>query len=107
MKKAQITGIGFNVPERIVTNQDLEEIMDTSDQWIQDRSGIIERRWVGEESNTSILAIEAAKQAMLDAEIDAKEIELAAIVQPITGGNEPATPPITMFWGVILFNHIV
>ena len=76
MKKAQITGIGFNVPERIVTNKDLEEIMDTSDQWIQDRSGIIQRHWVDKESNTSILAIEAAKNAMIDADIDVNEIDL-------------------------------
>ena len=76
MKKAQIKGIGFNVPERIVTNKDLEEIMDTSDQWIQDRSGIIQRHWVDKESNTSILAIEAAKNAMIDADIDVNEIDL-------------------------------
>ncbi|MAR35911.1 MAG: 3-oxoacyl-ACP synthase [Candidatus Marinimicrobia bacterium] len=76
MKKAQITGIGFNVPERIVTNQDLEKIMDTNDQWIQERSGITQRHWVGEESNASILAIEAAKNAILDAKIDANDIDL-------------------------------
>ena len=76
MKKAQITGIGFNVPERIVTNKDLEEIMDTSDQWIQDRCGIIQRHWVDKESKTSILAIEAAKNAMMDADIDVNEIDL-------------------------------
>jgi len=76
MKKAQITGIGFHVPERIVTNQDLEKIMDTSDQWIQERSGITQRHWVDKESNASVLAIEATKNAMKDAEIDASEIDL-------------------------------
>ncbi len=76
MKKAQITGIGFNVPERIVTNQDLEKIMDTNDQWIQERSGITQRHWVGEESNASILAIEASKNAILDAKINANDIDL-------------------------------
>ena len=76
MKNAQITGIGFNVPDRIVTNQDLEKIMDTSDQWIQDRSGITQRHWVGEESNASILAIQAAKNAMLAAKIDPNDIDL-------------------------------
>ena len=76
MKKAQITGIGFHVPERVVTNQDLEKIMDTTDQWIQERSGITQRHWVDKESNASILAIEAAKNAMKDAEIDASEIDL-------------------------------
>ena len=76
MKKAQITGIGFHVPERVVTNQDLEKIMDTTDQWIQERSGITQRHWVDKESNASILAIQAAKNAMEDAEIDASEIDL-------------------------------
>ena len=76
MKNAQITGIGFNVPERVVTNQDLEKIMDTTDEWIKERSGITQRHWVDKESNASILAIEAAKNAMKDAEIDASEIDL-------------------------------
>ena len=66
MNRAKITGIGFHVPERVVTNQDLEKIMNTSDEWIKERSGITERRWVEEESNASILAIEAAKNAMED-----------------------------------------
>ena len=61
MNRAKITGIGFHVPERVVTNQDLEKIMNTSDEWIKERSGITERHWVEEESNASILAIEAAK----------------------------------------------
>ena len=76
MKNAQITGIGFNVPERVVTNQDLEKIMDTTDEWIKERSGITQRHWVDKESNASILAIEAAKNAIKDAEIDASEIDL-------------------------------
>ena len=76
MKKAQITGLGFHVPERIVTNHDLEKIMDTSDQWIQERSGITQRHWVGEESNASILAIQAAKNAIADAKIDENDIDL-------------------------------
>ena len=76
MKNAQITGIGFNVPERVVTNQDLEKIMDTTDEWIKERSGITQRHWVDKESSASILAIEASKNAMKDAEIDASEIDL-------------------------------
>ena len=46
MKKSKIAGIGFNVPDNIVTNHDIEEMMDTTDEWIQTRSGIKERRWV-------------------------------------------------------------
>ena len=76
MNRTKITGIGFHVPERVVTNQDLEKIMNTSDEWIKERSGITERHWVDEESNASILAIEAAKNAMEDAAITAADIEL-------------------------------
>ncbi len=76
MNRAKITGIGFHVPERVVTNQDLEKIMNTSDEWIKERSGITERHWVEEESNASILAIEAAKNAMEDAAIAAADVEL-------------------------------
>ena len=76
MNRAKITGIGFHVPERVVTNQDLEKIMNTSDEWIKERSGITERRWVEKESNASILAIEAAKNAMEDAAVTAADVEL-------------------------------
>ena len=43
MKKSKIAGIAFNVPDNIVTNHDIEEMMDTTDEWIQTRSGIKER----------------------------------------------------------------
>ena len=46
MNKSKIAGIAFNVPDNIVTNHDLEQMMDTTDEWIQTRSGIKERRWV-------------------------------------------------------------
>ena len=46
MKRTKITGVGYAVPERVVTNADLEKLMDTSDEWITDRSGIKERHHV-------------------------------------------------------------
>ena len=46
--RAKITGTGMYVPERVVTNKDLEELMDTSDEWIRQRSGVEERHWVRE-----------------------------------------------------------
>ena len=45
MPKSTIKGLGFYVPENIVTNDDLTKIMDTSDEWIKERTGIKERRW--------------------------------------------------------------
>ncbi len=62
MHKSKITGLGFEVPENVVKNADLEEIMETSDEWIQTRSGIKERRWATEDLATSDLAINASKK---------------------------------------------
>ena len=59
MKKSKIAGIGFNVPDNIVTNHDIEDMMDTTDEWIQTRSGIKERRWVLPGTSNSDLALPA------------------------------------------------
>ena len=56
MPKSTIKGLGFYVPENIVTNHDLTKIMDTSDEWIKERTGIKERRWVNDDKlSTSCL----------------------------------------------------
>ena len=77
MKTSIIKGIGYYVPENIVKNKDLEKIMDTSDQWIQERTGIRERRWVLEDSDesTSSMGTEAAKKAIKNAQISPDEID--------------------------------
>ncbi|MFN8586233.1 MAG: beta-ketoacyl-ACP synthase III [Candidatus Eisenbacteria bacterium] len=67
MIRSRITGIGFHVPPRVVTNHDLEQIMDTSDAWIVERTGIRERRFVEGDVGSSELGIEAAKKALADA----------------------------------------
>lgn len=74
--KSEIIGLGFSVPQRIVTNRDLEALMDTSDEWIVSRSGIRVRRWVEGEVGASDLAIAASRQAMEKAGVDAGEIDL-------------------------------
>ena len=57
MYTSKITGLGYFVPENIVTNEDLSKLMDTNDEWIQERTGIKERRWIkkgsGETSEVS------------------------------------------------------
>lgn len=58
---AGIIGLGRCIPNRVVTNADLEKIMDTSDEWIRTRTGIEERRIASDEHNSSHLAFEAAK----------------------------------------------
>ena len=79
MVKSRIIGMGYYVPERIVTNKELETYMDTSDEWIVSRSGIQERRWVDENTSTSDLALEASKRAMETASIHPKDIDLVVV----------------------------
>ncbi len=75
MKITKITGIGHYVPENVVTNADMEKIMDTSDEWITTRTGIKERRHVVDET-TSDLGVKAAEKALIMARIDPKDIDL-------------------------------
>ncbi len=79
-----ITGTGHYVPPRVVTNHDLEKLMDTSDEWIRERSGIRERHHVDAGVGTSDLAVEAARRAIADAGIDPSSIDfvVAATLSP-------------------------
>ena len=63
MRNAAITGWGMAVPERVLTNADLERMVETSDEWITSRTGIKERRIVGAEDSTTSLSVTAARQA--------------------------------------------
>ena len=76
---AGILGVGKYLPAEIVTNKDLEKIMDTSDEWIRTRTGIEERRLAGDGIDTSHMALEAARKAIEDAGISADEIELILV----------------------------
>jgi 3-oxoacyl-[acyl-carrier-protein] synthase-3 len=67
MASSRITGIGFHVPERVVANADLEKLMDTSDAWIVERTGIRERHFAEKGIGSSDLGFEAAKKALADA----------------------------------------
>ena len=67
MTRSRITGIGFHVPERVVTNADLEKRMDTTDAWIVERTGIRERRFVEPGVGSTDLALEASRKALADA----------------------------------------
>lgn len=76
MYKSKIAGLGYFVPENVVTNDDLSKVMDTNDEWIQERTGIKERRHVvkGEDTTTS-MGVKAARQAIERAGIDKEEID--------------------------------
>ena len=76
MNNTKIAGLGFYVPEKIITNHDLEKLMDTSDDWIVERTGIKERRYVDRKTETTaILARKAAERAIADAGIEATDID--------------------------------
>jgi 3-oxoacyl-[acyl-carrier-protein] synthase III len=83
-RRTVIAGIGYFVPPRIVSNFDLEKLMDTSDEWIRQRSGIIERRHVDPGVGTSDLGTEASRRAIENAGIEKSEIDLiiAATLSP-------------------------
>jgi 3-oxoacyl-[acyl-carrier-protein] synthase III len=74
--KAVITGIGHAVPQKVLSNADLERMVDTNDEWITQRTGIKERRICGPDETCSTLSIEAAKKALATAKIDAAELDL-------------------------------
>lgn len=74
--RSRILGIGMAVPKRIVTNHDLAAQMETSHEWIVERTGIEQRHWVEEGETGTTLATAASKQAMERAGVDAKDIDL-------------------------------
>src|SRR5689334_14826371 len=78
-KYAAITGWGMAVPERVMTNAELERMVDTSDDWIVSRTGIRERRIVGPNDSTTSLSTAAARQALARAGLDASEIDLIIV----------------------------
>ena len=73
--RAKITGAGMYVPERVVTNKDLEKLMDTSDEWIRQRSGVEERHWLTEDQGPADLAEQAARRALSDAGLEAGDLD--------------------------------
>lgn len=83
VRTACITGTGSYVPQRVLTNADLEKMVETTDQWIVDRTGIRERRIAGENEPTSAMAAEAARRALAAAGATAEQVDLI-IVATIT-----------------------
>ncbi|MEC3883580.1 beta-ketoacyl-ACP synthase III [Halobacillus litoralis] len=90
---AGFLGIGHYAPEKVLTNKDLEKMVDTSDEWIRTRTGIEERRIASDEMDTSDLAFRAAEEALRDADMKAEELDmiLVATVTPDTPFPSVAT----------------
>jgi len=76
MKFAKISQVAHYAPEQVVTNDDLAQIMDTSDEWIRTRTGIVERRFASKDQATSDLACEAALKAIESAKINKEDIDM-------------------------------
>lgn len=79
MSHARITGTGGYLPERVLTNQDLEKLVDTSDEWIQARTGIEKRHIVSDGETTCDMAEQAARHAMTMAGVTAADIDLIIV----------------------------
>lgn len=77
--RSGILGHGYYVPERIVTNADLEKIVDTSDAWIVERTGIKERRYMADEQASSDMAYEAARSALEKSGLEPEDIDLIMV----------------------------
>ncbi len=86
-----ISGTGSYVPKKILTNHDLEAIVDTTDEWISTRTGIKERRIASDTQSTSDLATEAARSAMADANVSGEEIDLIIVATISPDAFFPAT----------------
>lgn len=91
MIRSVIKGSGSALPARVVTNDELARQIDTSDEWIRERTGITQRHIAGEGETTSSLAIAAARAALADAGMDAGEIDLIILATATPDQTFPAT----------------
>jgi 3-oxoacyl-[acyl-carrier-protein] synthase-3 len=77
--RSAVTGVGSFLPEQVVTNADLAKIVDTSDEWIQERTGIKQRHKARDDQPTSDLAVEASKRALVDAGKSAADVDMIIV----------------------------
>jgi 3-oxoacyl-[acyl-carrier-protein] synthase III len=89
--KVGIAGTGSYLPPRRLTNDDLEKLVDTSDEWIRERTGIRERRIVDEGVFTSDLAVEASRRALADASVSAEDVDFIIVATSTPDNIFPAT----------------
>lgn len=91
MKYSRIIGTGSYLPSKILTNADLESMVDTTDEWIVTRTGIRQRHIVAEGEFTSDLAVQAARRAMVAAQIEASEVDLILVATTTPDRVFPST----------------
>jgi 3-oxoacyl-[acyl-carrier-protein] synthase III len=89
-----ITGLGVKVPDRVVTNDDLKQYVDTSDEWIRERTGIRERRMASRDEALSDIALPAGRDALTQAGVDGKDIDLLIVATVTPDMSFPSTGAI-------------
>ncbi|MEN5168525.1 beta-ketoacyl-ACP synthase III [Brevundimonas pondensis] len=92
--RSAVTGVGSFLPEKIVTNADLARFVDTSDEWIVERTGIRQRHQARDDEPTSDLAVEAARRALADAGKTAADVDLIIVATTTPDQTFPATAAI-------------
>lgn len=91
MVYAHITGWGMAVPDKIMTNDDISKIVDTNDEWIRSRTGIVERRIAGEGESSATLAVDASLRALEVANLKASDLDLVIVSSSSPEHFFPAT----------------
>jgi 3-oxoacyl-[acyl-carrier-protein] synthase-3 len=91
MTFSKIIGSGSYLPDRVLTNQDLEKMLDTTDEWITTRTGIKQRHIIADDQVTSDMAYEASKKALQDANLDAQDIDLIILATTTPDKIFPST----------------
>ena len=89
-----ITGLGVKVPDRVVTNDDLKQYVDTSDEWIRERTGIRERRMASKDEALSDIALPASRDALAQAGVEGKDIDLLIVATVTPDMSFPSTGAI-------------
>jgi 3-oxoacyl-[acyl-carrier-protein] synthase-3 len=89
-----ITGLGVKVPDRVVTNEDLKQYVDTSDEWILERTGIRERRMAARDEALSDIALPASRDALAQAGVEGKDIDLLIVATVTPDMSFPSTGAI-------------
>lgn len=90
-RAAVICGLGTYTPERVLTNQDLTKMMETSEQWIASRTGIMERRIAGADEFTSTMAVKAAERALADAGREGRDLDMIIVATNTSDTIFPST----------------
>src|SRR6202012_5989183 len=94
MLRSVVTGVGGYLPERVVTNDDLAKFVDTSDEWIVERTGIRKRHQVADDQPVSDLAFEPAKKALAAAGRTAADVDLIIVATTTADLTFPAVATI-------------